>query len=398
MKKVCIFTSMIYPVPAVKGGAVEGLVELLIRMNEKYKEIDLTVVSLYDEIAEKKSKKYKNTKFIYVKKSLLDKVLSKKIFIYLNKASMKFLGDSVINMPFVRKLYHLLNEDYDKYILEGGGDCYNFGYLHKKIHPQKLYVHFHGEVIGDKAIASWFGKYLTVSNYIARKLICNGYIDCNKVVVLPNCYDSEAMQKKYSKVQIRKRFGLNENDFVFVYWGRLLPEKGVYELIQAFIEVNSKNINSKLLIIGNANFGYSTRTSFDDKLLELCENKQIKDKIIFTGFIPHDEMGSILSACDVGVIPSIWDDPAPLTVFEGLSQGLPLIAGDVGGIPEIIENNKNGILVKWSSNYVNELCQSMNTLINSQYLRDELSKNAVKTIEKYNEREYYLQFVDIIEN
>lgn len=402
MNKVCIITSMIYPVPAINGGAVEGLVELLVRMNEIYKNMDLTVVSLYDEKAEKESRKYTNTKFVFVNKRKIDKLLSKKIFIYINKVTMKFWGKTMVDMPYVKAAMKVLrNEEFDKYVLEGGGDCYNFGYLHKKIDAQKFYVHFHGEVSGDKAIAEWFGKYITVSNYIARRLICNGTVDSQKIAVLPNCYDEKSMEVKFTKEQIRERYKLLSDDFVFVYWGRLLPQKGVYELLKAFKKLSSEmlnsNVNLKLLIVGNASFGYGTYSDYDHKLEELCKDNALKDKIHFTGFVPHDEIGSILSACDVGVIPSIWDDPAPLTVFEGMSKGLPLIAGNVGGIPEIVKDGDNGILVRWSPSYVDDLCTAMKKLVNSSELRMQLSDHAKKTVEKYNESQYYNQFVEIVD-
>lgn len=398
-KKICIITSMIYPVPAVKGGAVEGLVELLVRMNEVYKELDLTVISIYDKEAEMVSEKYKNTKFVYIRcNSFIDKFFIKKPFIYINKIWMKLRGRTLISMPFVKRaMKNIKNQKFDKYVLEGGGDCYNFGYLAKKIPEEKLYVHFHGEVPGDKAIQSWFGKCITVSNYIARRLICNGIVESNKVVTLPNCFDKESMESKISRDEIRTRYGIQADDIVFIYWGRLLPEKGVLELIKAYKSLGEDEIvNTKLLILGNASFGIGSHSKYDDELKTLCNNQSLKDKIIFTGFVQHDEMGSVLAACDIGVIPSIWDDPAPLTVFEGLSKGLPLIAGNVGGIPEVINDNDNGLLVRWSENYVIDLSECMKKLKNDSQLRCRLSKQAYSSIESFTPDIYYKRFVNIV--
>lgn len=397
-KKICIITSMIYPVPAVKGGAVEGLVELLIRMNEKYNKMDITVISVYDENAEREGKKYKNTKFIYINRDgIFNKIYSRKMFIYLNKIFMKFKGNTIISMPFAKKaLKSVENEEFDRYVLEGGGDCYNFGYLHKKIKPDKLYVHFHGEVPGEKAIQNWFGKCLTVSNFIARRLICNGKVESEKVKVLPNCFDQQSMLSTISRDEIRNKYGIQKDEIVFIYWGRLLPEKGVYELICAYKHMESENENTKLLILGNANFGYNTYSTYDEKLKRICSETDIKDKIIFTGFVPHDEMGSVLGACDIGIIPSIWDDPAPLTVFEGLSKGLPLIAGAVGGIPEIIKNGKNGILVNWTTKYAEQLSEKMIELKKDEKLRNRLSENALESIKSYTPDKYYERYCELI--
>lgn len=398
-KKICIITSMIYPVPAIRGGAVEGLVELLVRMNEKYNRLDLTVISVYDSEAKKEAQKYKNTRFIFVNRNgKLDSFFSKKIFIYVNKIAMKFKGRTLIAMPFVKNALQMIeNESFDKYVLEGGGDCYNFGYLHKKIMSDKLYVHFHGEVIGEKAIQSWFGRCITVSNFIARRLVCNGCVDSEKVYVLPNCYDQQSMQTNISRIEIRNKYGIEDNEIVFVYWGRILPEKGVYDLILAYQKMGKNRENTRLLIIGNANFGYSTYSDYDKKIEQICSDKSIQDRVIFTGFVPHDEIGSILAACDIGVIPSIWDDPAPLTVFEGLAKGLPLIAGAVGGIPEIIKDGENGVLVSWSTQYADCLAKKMIELKDNNKLRVQLSKSAFESIKEYTPDKYYDRYVQLME-
>lgn len=398
-KKICIFTSMIYPVPAVRGGAVEGLVELMVRMNEIYNAMELTVISVYDNEAVRKAKGYKNTEFIFIKKNSIDGLLSKKIFIYINKIGIKFKGKTLVSMPYVKRSWKkVAGKEFDQYVLEGGGDCYNFGYLSKVIPKNKLAVHFHGEVPGDRAIEGWFGKCITVSNYIARKLICNGAVEKSKVYVLPNCYDAESMKTNLSREAVRNKFGVKNTDFVFVYWGRLLPEKGVFELIEAFEKIVTPEDNNKLLIIGNANFGYGTKSEYDEQIEKKCTSQSLKDKVIFTGFVNHDEMGSFLEACDVGIIPSIWDDPAPLTVFEGLSKGLPVIANRVGGIPEIISDGENGVLLNWTKGYSDDLAENMRKLRFDDQKRKELSQNAIKTVEKFSAEKYYDNFLKIIES
>ena len=80
-----------------------------------------------------------------------------------------------------------------------------------------------------------------------------------------------------------------------------------------------------------------------------------------------------------------------------MSKGLALIAGNVGGIPEIVKDGYNGILVRWSPSYVDDLCTAMKKLVNSSELRMQLSDQAKKTVEKYNESQYYNQFVEIVD-
>lgn len=396
--KICIFTSMIYPVPAIRGGAVEGLIELLINENEKYKRLKITVISIYDEKAKELSKQYKHTNFIYIKtRGISDKFWSKKIFLYLNKILIKLNGKTIISMPFLKKAWkQIKNDDFDRYIVEGGGDNYNFGFLMNRISKEKLYIHYHGEVSGNNYLNNMFGKHITVSNYIARKLISNGIIELERVAVLPNCYDAETLMTTEERDYTRKKLGIGKEEFVFVYWGRLLPEKGVLELIEAFELVSEEKLNVRLLVIGNATFGNPSFTKYNEKLEALVKQKIKNNKVIFTGFISHSQIGNILSAADVGVIPSIWDDPAPLAVFEGLSKGLPLIVTKVGGIPEIIENRKNGLIVSWSMDYIKTLAKAMNELMENDDLRKELSRNALSTIKCYGPSVYYNNYINVV--
>lgn len=400
--KICIITPIIYPVPAIKGGAVEGLVELLVRINEIEDKMDLTIVSLYEKEAEKSAKNYVNSKFIFIKRGdIWDKIWSSKFFVYINKAWIKLKNDYLFAMPFVKRIWKkIATSDFDYYILEGGGDYYNFGYLHKKISKDKLLVHFHGEVAGDEAINNWFGRYIAVSNYIGRRLICNGKLDVERLCILQNCFDRSiiADNKPIVKRNLRKKYGIEPEDFVYVYWGRLVPAKGVLEAVKAFKKVSVNQGNAKLLIVGNATFGYETKSEYDKKLEKLCCDNNVDKKVKFTGFIPHNEMGSVLGICDVGLIPSIWDEPAALTVFEGLANKLPIITTSVGGTPEIIKNGYNGILIKWSKDFVDDIANAMDKLYNSEELREHLSSNAYTTAMKYTDENFYNNFVDILKS
>ena len=70
MKKICLVTTNLNPVPDTKGGAIEAIVTNIIKQQELNEKIDLSVVSIYDSKAYIESKKYKKTKFIYIKKNL----------------------------------------------------------------------------------------------------------------------------------------------------------------------------------------------------------------------------------------------------------------------------------------------------------------------------------------
>lgn len=397
--KICFIPAYKYPVPAVKGGAVEGLIETLIKENEKKQLLDITVASVYNEDAQEIAKSYKKTKIVFVKYgNILDKIQENKMFIYINRLWMKFFSVPLINRNYVKRLYKAIkNEEYDAYIVEGGGDAYNYKYLMKKIEHEKMWVHMHADIPGDTSLKKMFSKFICVSNYVARVLVMNGNIDRDCVYVLPNCVDMNAFSVKegFLPSQIRNSLGLKEKDFVFVFWGRLLPEKGIKELVGAFSKFQEKHEEAKLLIIGNPTFGYKVDTEYTQSVKREMSNKKLDGKIVFTGFIDHSQLWKYIRSSDVAVIPSVWNDAAPLVVFEGFASEIPLITTRVGGIGEVA-NESNCLLIDWKVNFEEQLLNNMEKAYFNMSQMKELSIKAYSDVQNYTSQNYYDNFVNIL--
>ena len=119
-----------------------------------------------------------------------------------------------------------------------------------------------------------------------------------------------------------------------LYVGRLSPEKGIETLIES---VSTLQFPFCLSIVGSGN---------QEKSLKLlAQNLGIADRVLFVGSIKWGEsLFSRMRAADILVLPS-YTEGLPLVVIEAMSQGLPVIASDVGGIPELIKNHDTGLLV-----------------------------------------------------
>ena len=134
--KVLIIAPSLLPVPAVKGGAVETLVNLLIDQNEIENRLDLTVISVYDKDALAKSKIYKHTKFLWIRTNSLKKVLYNRLNYHLicplfHRPFINYWQKEVIRMAQKCK--------YDKIVLEDNIDFVNI--LGSRI--ERLYSHIH---------------------------------------------------------------------------------------------------------------------------------------------------------------------------------------------------------------------------------------------------------------
>ena len=137
-KNVCLIVPNVFPVPAVNGGACETLVETLIKENEKLNKINITCVSIYDEKAYKKSKEYKNTKFIYIK----DKNNTDNIDLSFEKEDKKLF-------LYMDDIYENIKDENLDFIVIEGGDLKAYKYLLKRFPKEKCIMHIHGISTGD---------------------------------------------------------------------------------------------------------------------------------------------------------------------------------------------------------------------------------------------------------
>ena len=193
------------------------------------------------------------------------------------------------------------------------------------------------------------------------------------------------------KEKIRNKYNLGMEDVVFLFCGRFNEEKGIRELLKAF-EMMTKN--AKLLIVGGYYYGSGMISPFEQEMYKLVEEK-LKDKVQFTGQVEYNMMPEIYAIADVVVIPSMWDDPAPLTVIESLSSGKALITTDSGGIPEYADSNTS-IILKRDENVVNKLAENMDMLVEDGTRRKNMEQAVLVKTEDWTIEKFYEDFCEII--
>ena len=391
MKKICFITQCSLPVPTTKGGAVETLVEYLLNENEKNKDYQFTVISIGDEKAKKISQKYKYTKFIYINPS--NKFINKiRMFIY------KILKHLSIYIPFsgeFKKVLKLLKniEEQDYFIYEAGPTT-QIPALNKIIPKEKLLVHIHWDGMSNLKKDKCFSYLLPVSDYIGRQWQIGTNRNANSIKPLYNCAKIDLFSKKITedeKIELKNKLNIPIKNKVIIFTGRIVQEKGIKELLLAYKNIVTKNVT--LLIIGSANFGATTNTKYEKDVSKLIS--KIKKQIIFTGFIHQTELYKYYNIADIAVMPSLFQDPAPLVCIETQATGTPLIATRVGGIPEYVGKD-TAILIDNDSNLVNNLTKEIDLLMNNQNKRKSMTENSIKNAQKFNTENYYSNFNTII--
>jgi len=174
---------------------------------------------------------------------------------------------------------------------------------------------------------------ITVSHAMRDELAESGFPN-EKVKVCYNGVDPEKYSPKQvseeKKTELRKEYGLKENDLMALFLGRLVWVKGVDKLIMAMPEVLKKVPNAKLVIVGLGDM--------QDYLKALVNKLKLQDAVKFRfEFVPEEERIVHYAACDVAVFPSLYE-PFGIVALEAMSMEKPVVVGAAGisGMREVV--------------------------------------------------------------
>lgn len=134
---------------------------------------------------------------------------------------------------------------------------------------------------------------------------------------------------------------------------------------------------------------------FEQKLRDLASNPTVKNRIIFTGFVNYEDMPAIYAMSDICVLPSIWDDPAPLAVIESLVSGKPLITTRSGGIPEYADE-QSAIILERSDQLIGQLAIAMAELSQNSDKRKAMGAHGAALRSQLNKESYMAQLAEVL--
>lgn len=181
---------------------------------------------------------------------------------------------------------------------------------------------------------------------------------------------------------MEKAQGLRRPGFTFLFVGRLVGDKGVNELVEAFLRLNSKYKNTRLLLVG------SREANLDPLNIKTLAAIRESDVIEEVGPKCDDELLAYYAASDCFVLPS-YREGFPNTVLEAGAMGLPCIVTDINGSREIIENGRNGVVI--APKDLDALFAAMERLLVDAALTAEMSRNARPMIESRFEQSFVRQ-------
>lgn len=365
--------------------------ELLIN-NEIEKKIKIDCVTIKDKKAKKYFSKYPSVCFHelnFCSNNFLNYLLSG-----INYMSRKICGYN-FRKRIIENQYrkNILSNEYDLIIFEGVNP-YITEKLTNEVGKNKMILHLHRTTEATKEMSDIFGYFIGISNYVSDTFCKNGIVSSQRTFTVLNGINLEKFEFKVNnkvKNNLKEKYGIKEDEIVFIYTGRLLEEKGVKELISAFKMLEMKN-KCKLLIIGSAVSGSSKHTTYSKELTEISNG----ENIIFTGYIPNNELYKFYSVADIAVFPTISEEGFGLVVVEAMSMGLPVIVTNSGGMKEIV-TDKCGLKVDIDKNLIKNLTANMTILAQDKELRKHMGDEGYKEAQKYSDKNYYNDFVCTLE-
>lgn len=208
------------------------------------------------------------------------------------------------------------------------------------------------------------------SNYTLKESL--DIVKPKRYSVIHNSLDIQKF--KPQKTDFKEKLGIEKNTKIILFLGLLVEKKGINFLISAFKLVLSE-FKDAILIIG----GHGPESDF---LKNLAEELKIKDKVIFLGEVKSNETPRLFNIADVFVLPSIIDshgetETLGVVLLEAMACGIPVIASNVGGIPDIIDET-NGFLIEQKN--IEEISQKILLLLNDFMIRENFGKAGRKKI------------------
>jgi glycosyltransferase involved in cell wall biosynthesis len=203
--------------------------------------------------------------------------------------------------------------------------------------------------------------------------------DKNKIVIIPNGTDN-IFFKKIKNNDFKKKNGIKEKNSI-LFFGRLNPTKGPEKLAQTAINISKERKDIAFVWVG-PDEGKAEEVR---QLIKGHKNMQYLGPV-------HDkkEIAKMYQSSDIYVLPS-YREGLPLTLFEAMASGLPIIASPVNGIPFEIEQEKNGFFSEYGN--LDSLKKNILFLVDNPQLRKKISLNNIKKAQNYKWDNIYLKYM-----
>ncbi len=391
MKRVAIIAPCILPVPASKGGAVEELITCIINQNEISKTFAIDLYTIADLSYELKSYTFTNIIPISLNKfnSKIDRITDK-TYRMLSLNARRSIDKDII-ASFLERQNNIEEPYYAVIVQNQMSTAVELVNATEGMRDYPIYFHMHNDVdiyrSPDyiKKLTEAGVQFIAISEYIKSQLL--KYENKAVVHILHNGIDLE----KYSMTT-----RTTDSHIKFLFAGRIIPQKGVLELVKAF-----SNLLDAMTIEEKAKYsldivGFSETLTHYERLVTKVANVH-PDKIICHKRYSTSKMAEKYNDFDVVVMPTMDEEPFGLVALETIAKGIPLITTNSGAIPEVVGDG--AFIIDKNNNPIKNLEDAIRLISEDDDLRKSIGKKGydlARNRVEYNINTYYDRLVEIL--
>jgi glycosyltransferase involved in cell wall biosynthesis len=220
-----------------------------------------------------------------------------------------------------------------------------------KINKKPVVLTYHNDTIGHGLIERFVAKlYNTLENNLIlknvaiitvpsqaykEKLVGRG-MEEDRIEVVNNGVDFRVRSKTSEIAHLQKKHKLSGKKII-LFIGALETRKGVEYLIKAVPEIAKEISEVKILVVGDG--------KMKSKLQCLAHDLRVEDSILFTGYLPDEELGVLYDVADVFVLPSLYETFS-LVILEAMTHGIPVVTTDIAGTRALVKSGHNGLAIE----------------------------------------------------
>lgn len=259
---------------------------------------------------------------------------------------------------FGKKIVHINSSFDDKALIR------DFFFLFWCVLFQKRFiVQYHGGLLGNTKIGQ-----VKIFCILWLKMLSNAkhvLVLTDEQLLSLNKLNFNDVTKITNFVEVSKELPTTEKPFIFLFLGRLVKEKGIFDILES---------TSKLL--GQYNFDVLFYGDGDDRnlLVEEIKIRNLQSNVKWLGSVEGKAKTDAYLAASTFLLPTYYPEGMPYSVLEAMSFGVPVICSRIGALPELVINDETGLLVKERD--LNSLVSAMTRLLKEEDTRKLLSENS----------------------
>lgn len=231
-------------------------------------------------------------------------------------------------------------------------------------------------------------KIITISQSSKKDIVNFYHADPQKISVAYPGYNKELfhpISDKQGVAAVLRKYKI-KGDYV-IFLGTIQPRKNLKRLIEAFTRIE----DLKLVVSGKTS-GLGRQAWMYQDILELPKQLGIEERVLFTGFVPTEELPYLYSAARAFVFPSLWEGFG-IPVLEAMACGTPVIVSKVSSLPEVA--GEAGLLI--DPNSTDQIIQAIKTVSTDRRLRKRLSKKGLERVQKFSWKKMAEKVIAVLE-